>query len=194
MDISDGYYYRDDKGVTKGPLDEAEFNRCQVKGHIKPGNKAWRQKAGAYFQIQLMRRYTIGRIFSISSMGYGFEMSIILLCLFMLVWIFRQPKLQEELHHGPKGENYFLGFLLFLTFGMMIFTVKQNLKRLTQSASEVVAREPPVWRRALAVPLPLRSLQESASTGVASIGSINIKCYIIEIWSGLAFHLHSGWY
>jgi hypothetical protein len=144
MDVADGYYYRDDKSVTKGPLDKEEFNRCQVKGLIKPGNKAWRQKAGAYFQIQVMRRYTIGRIFSISSIGYSLEMTIILSCLALMVWIFRQPKLQKELHDGPGGENYFLAVILFLTFVMTLFTIKQNLTRLSQSASEVVAQEPPV--------------------------------------------------
>lgn len=100
---TDGHYYRDDHGITQGPLDFEEFERLQIKGRIKPGMKVWRQKAGAYFQVQMKRRYTIGKMFSFSSVGYFFELIFILISLLMIIFIFRAPKLQEELMNESDG-------------------------------------------------------------------------------------------
>jgi len=148
MDAADGYYYKELSGVTVGPLDKEEFERRQIKGLLKPGMKAWRQKAGSYYMMQLSRRYTIGRLFSISSIGHTCEITMMMIALVMLVFIFRTPKLQEELHHsGPKhdgGEDYFLEILFFLTFALTIFSIKTNVARLSDSSCSVVSQESPV--------------------------------------------------
>ena len=102
LDAADGYYYKDSTGRTHGPLAKDEFDLAQIKGVLKPGMKAWRQKAGSYFQVKLQRRYTIGRIVSITSIGYTCELTMILFSLAMLVYIFRSPKLQMELHHKVR--------------------------------------------------------------------------------------------
>lgn len=103
--------------------------------------KVWRQKAGAYFQVKVDRRYTIGRIFSFASAGYLCEVSMISLCLLTMVYVFRAPKMQEELS-GSDGT--LLEVLLVLTVAMTIFSIRMGLKRLAISSSEIVSVEPPV--------------------------------------------------
>ena len=57
---TDGYYYRTTQGVTEGPLSKEAFDRAQVKGLVKPGFKAWRQKNGAIFQVHVNRKFVVG--------------------------------------------------------------------------------------------------------------------------------------
>jgi hypothetical protein len=144
MDQSaDGYYYKDDNGVAQGPLDKLSFDAFQSEGLVRPGMKVWRQKAGAYFTIKIDRRYKIGRIFSLQSCAHLAEVIVIGLCLVIMLMVMRAPKLQEELHE-PNGDGIFLGVLLVLTVLATLFSIRMNLKRLSNSSSEVVRVEPPV--------------------------------------------------
>jgi hypothetical protein len=143
MADQDGYYYRDAQDRTRGPLDDVEFDRLRKIGTIKSTFKVWRQKGGNIFKVNLERKYTLGRILSLQSCGHFFELLMISTCLLMMVWIFRAPKLQEEMHK-ENGDGTMLEILLILCVAMTLVTIRTNLKRLGEASSTVEAVEPPV--------------------------------------------------
>ena len=141
---TDGYYYRTTQGVTEGPLSKEAFERAQVKGLVKPGFKAWRQKNGAIFQVHVNRKFVVGKIFSCASCGYAMELTMVVTSLGMITWVFTQPKMQEELSHGSRRENYFLMALCLVTVVMTIVSIRTTMGRLASASSKVVSAELPV--------------------------------------------------
>ena len=137
----DGHYFKDAEGITQGPLTKEEFDASKVKGRIKPGMKAWRQENGAIFLIQVQRHYTIGKIFSLASCGYAVELSMITCSLIMILFVFNQPKMQEELAQGSRRENYFLLVLCLLTIMMTILSIRTTMGRLADSSSTIISGE-----------------------------------------------------
>lgn len=142
--ITDGYYFKDVQGVTQGPLNEDEFTRAQIKGKVRPGRKAWRQKNGAIFHVRVCRHFVVGRICSCAAAGYAIELVMISTSLFMIIWIFTQPKMNEELAHGSIRENLFLTVLCIMTVAMTLLSVRTTMLRLADASSTVVSAELPV--------------------------------------------------
>ena len=142
--VGDGFYYTDEKGKTHGPLDKIEWEAAQARGLLKPGTKAWRQKAGSYYTVHIKRNYIVGRVFSLPSCGYCMEFLGMSLSFIVLCYCVRAPKMQAELHPKGGGDNYFLEILLLLTFAMVILTIAVNLGRARNHVSAVKADESPV--------------------------------------------------
>lgn len=136
-DCNDGYFYRDEGGVTNGPFERFDFDQRQLDGLIKPGMKAWRRKGASYFQVRIDRQITIGRAFSLVSCGYCAEICAIAFSLAALFVIVRTPAMQKELREG-----FLLGGLIVVTLGMTLFSLRMNCHRLAVAASEVITVEP----------------------------------------------------
>ena len=142
--MTDGYYFKDVRGMTQGPFDEDGFTRAQMKGQLKPGRRAWRQKSGAIFHVRVCRHFVVGRICSCAAAGYAIELLMVTTSFFMIIWIFKQPKMHEELTQGSIRENFFLVILCIVTVAMTLLSVRTTMLRLADVSSKVVSAELPV--------------------------------------------------